>query len=89
MDTSNDMGGGTKRHLDDGSGDIEETCNKRQRKGGQATLPLVTSHSHSPSHSQVSHNMRSWKDILGPPPLCGHTRVSLIIILLLHVTYMY
>ena len=88
MDTSNDISGGTKRRLDDSSGDIEETCNKKQRTRGQATLPLVTRHTTSPSPSQVSQNMRSWKDILGPPPSCGHTRVR-IIVTLLNCTYMY
>ena len=73
MDTNNDNGGGTKR-THDGEDDVEDIGTKRQRKGGQTTLPLVTTH--TISSSQVSSNMRSWREILGPLPSRGNTRVS-------------
>lgn len=68
---------GTKRSHDQSdathSPDIEDMGQKRRRKG-QTTLPVVTCH--TPSPSQKTQRLKSWKETLGPPPLRGTTRVS-------------
>lgn len=73
MDGNVVEGRGTKRLLDN-SIDIEDIGHKRHRKG-QTTLPIVTCHT-PPSSQRSQQRKKSWREVLGPPPSKGTTRVS-------------
>jgi hypothetical protein len=68
--------------------DIEDTAGRSQEHGGTGGRPLVsvTKRKRMPSgstniHTQSTTLTQSWRDVLGPPPPLGSTKVCKSLIL--------
>ena len=60
-----------KRSLLPEEADVEDVVHRKRQAGlAQSRLPTVTRHTLAPSSQN-----RSWKDILGAPPVRGSTKV--------------
>jgi DNA polymerase epsilon subunit 1 len=66
--------------------DIEDIANRPQDHGGTGGRPLITKRKRMPtgttsSLTQSSTLTQSWRDVLGPPPPLGNTKVCNSLIL--------
>jgi len=64
-----------KRPHEDTSEDIEDMGQKENAKSPGNVRPVVTRHLTTPSQQQIGRN-ENWRNVLGPPPDKGTTRVG-------------